>query len=535
MNLTIIDYIRKKIDTQGGIDSALKVDKTDSAIKAATQMSVQEAQFKQMGEKIGVDEKQIEQAFKNGSGEVYNQIVKGLAEVQGRLAGAKTASDIQSIATGDLYKNGGFEKLQADSSKIRTMQAVGSTEAMSDIMDDPKKVEAFIQKARDKAAAISPQKLKELDKDLEKSGMIDSKGNVLAENWVKAKSYLQANNMNSHNALVAGGMIISGALGEDPTVKLDNLDDTKTGSNMAYYNNSKAFHNAAPEVQKALKANNGDWQKAAQYLKTRDRVKYDTSYKNQLLDIATDLIGGNADINKDGIITDQEEAQAISKAQALGIPIATALGTMAINKGSKGLGYKGTTKLNKADLDKQGATFFKKGYYDGDTRVADANGFKLDENGKTTDQRLSEHDLDSFEHKSNDGYYNKNGKQIADSQRFATTKDGKRIERGVITDIGSKTFNKANNKLVDLRDSFTSNKSSDSTTDSTSNNNDTKTNQPVENDISNHHETPLNNITNDNIKDGKTQLNNNINNNPKKTSSRSQAGAWDQNKYLRIF
>ncbi len=55
-------------------------------------------------------------------------------------------------------------------------------------------------------------------KDFQKAGLIDKDGVFLPENWISAKEFLKANNLNSANALVAGSMVFGGAAGENSSV-----------------------------------------------------------------------------------------------------------------------------------------------------------------------------------------------------------------------------------------------------------------------------------------------------------------------------
>lgn len=161
---------------------------------------------------------------------VENQVTKAVADTVSLNKGIETANSY-----GSKYEKG-YVGLQEDSSMLRTQQMVGSTEGIMDIYKHPEKLQNFVDKSLD--AAQKSGKGKEVKDAFSKSGLIDSNGKVMSENWAKAKAFLTANNMNSHNALVAGGMVFSGALGENSSVQATSLDSLTKGNKQDTYDNA---------------------------------------------------------------------------------------------------------------------------------------------------------------------------------------------------------------------------------------------------------------------------------------------------------
>jgi hypothetical protein len=106
---------------------------------------------------------------------------------------------------------------------------------MQNVMkDNPQYVESFVGQMLTAAFKESDERGAAVTKDLMKSGLLaknkDGSLSVMPKNFAKAKAFLNANNMNSHNALIAGGMSFTGALGEDATVEAKALNSLTTGN-----------------------------------------------------------------------------------------------------------------------------------------------------------------------------------------------------------------------------------------------------------------------------------------------------------------
>lgn len=150
----------------------------------------------------------------------------GVASLMGKVDAGLIDED------GSLTKKG--NSTIEGSSFLQAKKMMGDVAGMMNVMkDNPQYVEDFVNNMLNIAKKDSPERENIVTNDLLKSGIIskDENGNIKvnAENFAEAKSFLNANNMNSHNALVAGGMLFSGALGEKSSVQATALNSLTTG------------------------------------------------------------------------------------------------------------------------------------------------------------------------------------------------------------------------------------------------------------------------------------------------------------------
>ncbi|MEA2073812.1 MAG: hypothetical protein U9O86_09530 [Campylobacterota bacterium] len=222
----------------------------DSSLKAAKQqdslVAEMQQQIKADNPKVSDDDaKKIAEGFVKGGEEASKSITEAMNKgidinaasaavasagaLAGTMMGGKTAADIVSVDRADeKYKNGGYVGLQKDSAQIKTDSSIGDTSGLLDVPESHR--ESYIKGALQKADLTSAEKGKDVRDDFKRAGLINDDDSVNADNWVSGTGYLRANNMSSHNALVAGGMVFSGALGDDSTVKADGEESLKTGS-----------------------------------------------------------------------------------------------------------------------------------------------------------------------------------------------------------------------------------------------------------------------------------------------------------------
>lgn len=186
-----------------------------------------------------------------------------------------------TIATAD-EKYGSYEKLQADNAKIMTDQRAGLTENLNKLMQTPEgqaKINSYVNNAHQLAKDAG--RGEEFIRSLQDAKLMDKDGNIQHENWAYAKSYLQANNMNSHNALVAGGMTFSGALGENSSVKADGQTSLQHGKTEKYSNDSTHIDNTNPQTRAALAATD-TIQEAGAVTAGYDAAKFGMDPKNSV-------------------------------------------------------------------------------------------------------------------------------------------------------------------------------------------------------------------------------------------------------------
>lgn len=126
----------------------------------------------------------------------------------------------------------GYEILKS-SSQYKTQQMIGSAKGLKNVIDNKEYLEDYIKKGLTAAKKENETRFKDVFEDLKKSGLVNGTVDnytVDTDKWVEAKAFLNANNMNSQNALVAGGMVLSGALGKNSSVVATSQNSLTTGN-----------------------------------------------------------------------------------------------------------------------------------------------------------------------------------------------------------------------------------------------------------------------------------------------------------------
>lgn len=261
-----------RIGELGGLNKAVTFDELSSKVKTASELSSLDGQLKGAGAKDGVQ----------AAAEEIAKAVSKIASTAGTMAEGKMVGDMSRIDYLNKNHKGGYVGFQKDSAEIQSMQGAGQIGGLKDIMNNPEKIKDFVAKAQEEAAKIG--KLNDLNKDLERAGLLQN-GQINPENWVQAKSFLQANNMNSHNAMIAGGMVISGAIGDDSTVKVDALNSTQSGNKEDNHINNKTIHTGA-DYRSALQtfvANGGSENDTEGLIKFIQNSQLTDAHKKNLL------------------------------------------------------------------------------------------------------------------------------------------------------------------------------------------------------------------------------------------------------------
>ncbi|MFK2822898.1 hypothetical protein ACH5BK_07935 [Arcobacter sp. YIC-80] len=215
------------------------------------------------------------------TGKNFNQVIEDMAE-------GKTSADIATVDTANKSNkdNGGYVGLQVQtankqtdtsistmkgeqkakmlnsdgtltsqgkftvsgSAELQSYQKMGNVAGMMNVM---KNNPEYIKNLADKMISMAQESGKneeegnarknEVMNDLEKSGLIsiDDKGGyqVNPQNFARAKAFLNANNMNSNNSLIAGGMSFSGTLGKNPSIQANALNSVVSGDRKEYNDN----------------------------------------------------------------------------------------------------------------------------------------------------------------------------------------------------------------------------------------------------------------------------------------------------------
>ena len=216
----------------------VKASENASTIKAAQTIGDTEGQMKQYGDEAKKAGKELADVIRD----VANTVAQGkTASTFGAIEGAggaqgyidtsrrKASADMGALtttmSTADKEYAGGYEQYVKDSAMVSAEQGIGN---VGGLLNTPKAHRAgFIQKALEKAEKDG--RYDEVKSDFERAGLVDKNGVANPDNWISGTSFLKANNMNSHNALVAGGMVFSGALGENASVQASSLSSLTSG------------------------------------------------------------------------------------------------------------------------------------------------------------------------------------------------------------------------------------------------------------------------------------------------------------------
>jgi len=410
-----------KIETQGGVSAAVNTDVADASLKASKQQAATSGELAQQMIASGMkadDAKKISEEFTRGGEDaarkmaeslnkgaelktdinVANSAISGAVASAGALAGTmaegKTAGDIKSVDEANrLYEDrGGYVGYQRDAAMVKTQGGVGDTKGLMDVPEEHR--ENFIQKSLDETEKkLGKEKRNELQESYNRAGLMNG-DDITPENWVSGTGYLRANNMNSSNALVAAGMSISGALGEDSKVNIDALDSVKSGSETSHSNDVVKINNTDTQTQIAMARKNDNIQEAAEYSKKVDAVKYGMDPRNEIAHAGA------------------EAAEAIASATGMDGEAAALLAT--------GVGAGGLAIANKYSKE---PVQFSQSQREKLTKI------------KGEDGELK-------------GYANSKGTRVADKEGFALDKAGKKIESGIV----GRAIRGSGNKFTELTD-----------------------------------------------------------------------------------
>lgn len=170
--------------------------------------------------KAGSDSESLDSSI-NSAGGASKYIATNARKASADMGALQT-----TMSTTDEKYAGGYEQFVKDSAMVSAEQGIGN---IGGLINTPREHRAgFIRAALDKARQDG--RYDEVKGDFERAGLVDKDGNANPDNWISGTAFLKANNMNSHNALVAGGMVFSGALGENATVQATSLSSLTTGN-----------------------------------------------------------------------------------------------------------------------------------------------------------------------------------------------------------------------------------------------------------------------------------------------------------------
>ncbi|KIM08761.1 MAG: hypothetical protein KU29_03270 [Sulfurovum sp. FS06-10] len=170
--------------------------------------------------KAGSDSESLDSSI-NSAGGASKYIATNARKASADMGALQT-----TMSTTDKKYAGGYEQFVKDSAMVSAEQGIGN---IGGLINTPREHRAgFIRAALDKARQDG--RYDEVKGDFERAGLVDKDGNANPDNWISGTAFLKANNMNSHNALVAGGMVFSGALGSNATVQATSLSSLTSGN-----------------------------------------------------------------------------------------------------------------------------------------------------------------------------------------------------------------------------------------------------------------------------------------------------------------
>lgn len=170
--------------------------------------------------KAGSDSESLDSSI-NSAGGASKYIATNARKASADMGALQT-----TMSTADKEYVGGYEQFVKDSAMVSAEQGIGN---IGGLINTPKEHRSnFIRAALDKARQDG--RYDEVKGDFERAGLVDKDGNANPDNWISGTAFLKANNMNSHNALVAGGMVFSGALGSNATVQATSLSSLTSGN-----------------------------------------------------------------------------------------------------------------------------------------------------------------------------------------------------------------------------------------------------------------------------------------------------------------
>ena len=235
---------KAKIDTQGGVDSAVATDVAEATLKAAKQQGATQGELAQnlmaanpsMSKSAanelakamteGGDKASSKIAEALGKGIDINGAISSAGALASTMAAGKTAGELSTVKKGEEYKDGGYVGLQKNSATIKAAKQLGDTTGQMDIPDEART--KTLENIMDKA--ILDGRGEATKKDLMRAGLMNEDGTYNPQNWVQGIAHLGANNMQGQNAIVAGGATYSGALGANPSIQMNALNSTTSGS-----------------------------------------------------------------------------------------------------------------------------------------------------------------------------------------------------------------------------------------------------------------------------------------------------------------
>ena len=220
----------KKLEAQGGVEGAVRVDTTEATIKAKTQEGVVDAQLKQAGAKDGLDSSVKDLA------EATNK----LAQTASTLAGGKTASDIATVEkfdSAEQYAESEAKKASAAASKDKGKLLLDKDQDANDRM-----VEKIRHMSREGyEGAMADEKEQQALDQMERAGLVtrNKDGSLkvaTGKEFSDAMAVLNSGDMGRDKQVQIAGtsMNIDRDMDGNTRITGTSLDSTKRGSELDY-------------------------------------------------------------------------------------------------------------------------------------------------------------------------------------------------------------------------------------------------------------------------------------------------------------
>lgn len=252
---------KDKIDTQGGIDNAVKIDRVEAQQKAATQMDVLDKNLKATGEADGGLKTPIENLTK---------AIDTLASKDGTMAAGKTAGDLRTVDTLDRVNknNGGYIGAMAELSETKAASMMGDVNKSKLFNKD--NMEDYVNSLKEKGFTREQVKDFYIDGD-------QSKGVKTGSDAIATFSEKSGGNMTGMNGVAIGDSKVDAVFSKDG-VRVSKIDQSESfDKSKSHKEGFSAQFGSAGQV--ALKFANGDENLAKNMLQSSEMTEYLASKK----------------------------------------------------------------------------------------------------------------------------------------------------------------------------------------------------------------------------------------------------------------
>lgn len=384
-----------KLKAQGGMEGAIDIDVKDASFKASQQKGAVEGteetanRIKKSGESINNALDRISNelssaklASDNATINTANRTYGSYEKLAERMSTNKVYSDVGSLKGIDIAAK---ENDTNTASMVMKSSEVNTAKQMSGSFSFEGKLnKGNMTKLKDKFEKAKDANNNLLYKPEDLADMMDSNGEIktgsAAAAWLASK---QAGHLSGMHGLSIAGKTVGISIGDNDVRVSDisggrktetgdvrsSVDKKSTGNMAEHYNNMTKLHNTDPLTTIALARFDGDMKKAAEYARSHDMAAWVQNPKN-----LTSLVAAETAL---GITGGEGGEGAVAASALVTTGVAGAMLLNGVTQKEIDANLKGTSPV----FNEEGQVT---GYHDADgKRVANANGQKLDKNGKT--------------------------------------------------------------------------------------------------------------------------------------------------------